>query len=155
MNAANALALRLSQGGAITLARVPEGYDAFVLADLARAFAREAESRAVALTFVARDSLRAQAFMDALAFAAPEIEALYFPAWDCQPYDRVSPTSALSAQRMTTLARLALTRGAAERPRNLLTKVNAITQRTPPRSFVGKAPPSCSPCPRRSSRTSP
>ena len=145
MNAANALALRLSQGGAITLARVPEGYDAFVLADLARAFAREAESRAVALTFVARDSLRAQAFMDALAFAAPEIEALYFPAWDCQPYDRVSPTSALSAQRMTTLARLALTRGAAERPRILVTTVNAITQRTPPRSFVGSAALSAAP----------
>ena len=44
------------------------------------------------LVFVARDGLRAQAFIDALGFAAPEIEALYFPSWDCQPYDRVSPT---------------------------------------------------------------
>ena len=70
------------------------------------------KSRAVALTFVARDRLRAQNFIDALAFAAPEIEALYLPAWDCQPYDRVSPNAAIAAQRMTALARLALTRGA-------------------------------------------
>ena len=38
--------------------------------------------------------MRAQAFIDALAFAAPEIEALYLPSWDCQPYDRVSPNAA-------------------------------------------------------------
>ena len=34
------------------------------------------------------------------------------PAWDCQPYDRVSPNPGVAAQRMTALARLALTRGA-------------------------------------------
>jgi transcription-repair coupling factor (superfamily II helicase) len=38
-----------------------------------------------------------RAFIDALAFAAPEIEALHLPAWDCQPYDRVSPNAAIAA----------------------------------------------------------
>ena len=80
MNAPVALAHRLRRGGAVTLSRTPEGFDAFVVADLTRTLAREAESRAVALTVVARDSLRAQGFIDALAFAAPEIEALYLPA---------------------------------------------------------------------------
>ena len=47
------------------------------------------------LVFVARDGLRAQTFIDPLAFAAPEIEALHFPSWDCQPYDRVSPNAAI------------------------------------------------------------
>ncbi len=60
MNAPAAIALRLSQGGAVTLARAPEGFDAFVVADYVRMLAREAESRAVALTFVARDGMRAQ-----------------------------------------------------------------------------------------------
>ena len=69
---------------------------------------------------MARDGPRAQSFIDALAFAAPEIEALYLPAWDCQPYDRVSPNAAISAQRMTALARLARSRGALERPRVLV-----------------------------------
>ena len=145
MNAPAAIALRLAQGGAITLARAPEGYDAFVVADFTRMLAREAELRAVALTFVARDGLRAQAFIEALAFAAPEIEALYLPAWDCQPYDRVSPNAAISAQRMTALARLALTRGALERPRVLVTSVNAITQRVPPKKFVASAALSAAP----------
>jgi transcription-repair coupling factor (superfamily II helicase) len=145
LNAPASLALRLRQGGAVTLARAPEGFDAFVIADLTRLLAREAEGRAVALTFIARDSLRAQAFSDALAFAAPEIEALYLPGWDCQPYDRVSPNAAIAAQRMTALARLALTRGAAERPRVLVTTVNAITQRVPPKAFVGSAAISAAP----------
>jgi transcription-repair coupling factor (superfamily II helicase) len=139
MNAPVAAATRLRQPTAITLARAPEGFDAFVVADLVRALARDAERRAVALTFLARDSLRAQSFIEALAFAAPEIEALALPAWDCQPYDRVSPNAAVAAQRMTALARLALTRGAAERPRILVATVNAITQRVPPRAYLARA----------------
>jgi transcription-repair coupling factor (superfamily II helicase) len=145
MNAPVAAATRLRQKTAITLARAPEGFDAFVVADLVRALAREAEHRAVALTFLARDSVRAQNFVDALAFAAPEIEALVLPAWDCQPYDRVSPNAAVAAARMTALARLALTRGARERPRILVTTVNAITQRAPPRAYVAKAALSIAP----------
>jgi transcription-repair coupling factor (superfamily II helicase) len=145
VNAPVALAHRLRRGGAVTLSRTPEGFDAFVVADLTRTLAREAESRAVALTLVARDSLRAQGFIDALAFAAPEIEALYLPGWDCQPYDRVSPNAAIAAQRMTALARLALTRGAAERPRVLVVTVNAITQRVPPKAFVASAAFSAAP----------
>jgi transcription-repair coupling factor (superfamily II helicase) len=145
VNAPVAAATRLRQPTAITLARAPEGFDAFVVADLVRALARDAENRAVALTVLARDSIRAQNFVDALAFAAPEIEALLFPAWDCQPYDRVSPNAAIAAQRMTALARLALTRGAAERPRILVTTVNALTQRVPPRGFIAKAALSVAP----------
>ena len=145
MNAPVAAATRLRQRTAITLARAPEGYDAFVVADLVRALAREAENRAVALTFVARDSIRAQNFIDALAFAAPEIEALNLPAWDCQPYDRVSPTAAIASARMTALARLALTRGAQERPRVLVATVNAMTQRVPPRPYVAKVALSVAP----------
>ena len=34
-------------------------------------------------------------------FFAPDIEVLEFPAWDCLPYDRVSPHAGVVAQRMT------------------------------------------------------
>ena len=145
MNPAHALALRLSQGGAVTLSRAPEGYDAFVIADLARALAKEAEKRAVALVFVARDSVRAHNFVDAFAFAAPDVEALTLPSWDCLPYDRVSPNAAVSAQRMIALARLASTRGAREKPRILVASVNAISQRLPPKSFIASAALSAAP----------
>ena len=145
MNAPVAAATRLRQPTAITLAHAPEGFDAFVVADLVRALAREAENRAVALTFVARDSIRAQNFIDALGFAAPEIEALALPAWDCQPYDRMSPSAAIAARRVTALARLALTRGARERPRILVATVSALSQRVPPRSYIAKAALSIAP----------
>ncbi len=57
---------RLAEGGAVTLCRAPEGYDAFVVAELTRALAKAGEGRAVSLVFVARDSVRAQTFIDAL-----------------------------------------------------------------------------------------
>jgi len=136
---------RLAAGGAVTLSRAPEGFDAFVVAALARGLARAGERRGAAVVFVARDGARAQSFVDALGFAAPEVEALLFPSWDCQPYDRVSPNSAISSQRMTVLARLARSRGALERPRVLVVTVNALTQRAPPLSFVADAAFSAAP----------
>ena len=40
---------RLEEGGAVTLARAPEGYDAFIVAELTRALAKDGEQRAVTL----------------------------------------------------------------------------------------------------------
>ena len=122
----------------VTLARVPDGFDGFVVADLARALARTGTERPAVLVHVARESQRAQAFRDAVAFAAPEIEVLDFPAWDCQPYDRVSPNAAIAAKRMLVLSRLARSRSSAEKPRILSTTVSAILQRVPPRDSVAK-----------------
>jgi len=136
---------RLEEGGAVTLARAPEGFDAFVVAELARALAKAGETRPAALVFVARDGDRARSFIDALAFAAPDVEALYLPSWDCQPYDRVSPNAAVAAERMTALARLAGARGARERPRVLVLSVNALVQRVPPLKYVASAAFSAAP----------
>ena len=55
---------------------------------------------------VARDDSRMARLAEALAFFAPEAEVLRFPAWDCLPYDRVSPNPDLVAERIATLARL-------------------------------------------------
>ena len=71
----------------------------------------------------------------ALAFFAPDLPVLQFPAWDCQPYDRVSPHGGILAQRLTTLARLSRLTGS-EKPLIVLTTVNAIVQRVPAREIV-------------------
>jgi len=47
---------RLAAGGAVTLSRAPEGYDAFVVAALARGLAGAGETRGAALT-AANDAL--------------------------------------------------------------------------------------------------
>ena len=125
----------LKRGDSPTLANVPEGFDAVVVADLARALSRDVEGPAV-LVHVARDSGRSAAFVGALKFVAPEIEAMSVPAWDCQPYDRVSPNGAIAAQRMTALSRLARSRSSEEQPRILCTTVNALIQRVPPREKI-------------------
>ena len=124
----------IDKGRSLILSRAPDGFDSFVAADFLRGLAKAGEGRSCALVHVARDSQRLRAFRDALAFAAPEAEILEFPAWDCQPYDRVSPNAAISAQRMTALARLARTRSSIERPRLVVTTVAALIQRVPPLS---------------------
>jgi transcription-repair coupling factor (superfamily II helicase) len=127
---------QLEKGGSLTLHRVPDGFDGFVVADLTRALARAGEGRGAVLVHVARDGQRSRAFQEAFAFAAPDMEVLDFPAWDCQPYDRVSPNAAISARRMTGLARLARSGSSIERPRILATTVNALVQRVPPRAGI-------------------
>ena len=127
---------QIKRGGTLTLASVPDGFDAFVTADLARALAVAGESRSVVLVHVARDAQRSRAFQEALAFAAPALEILEFPAWDCQPYDRVSPNGAITSRRMTVLSRLARTRSSVEKPRVLCTTADALVQRLPPRKWI-------------------
>lgn len=105
----------------------PDGADAMALAEAAT-------TRGDLVVYVARDAARAADMIAALEFFAPEISRLEFPAWDCLPYDRVSPSAGTLAARMATMAALAARRGAG--PLILVTTVNAATQRTPPRSLV-------------------
>jgi transcription-repair coupling factor (superfamily II helicase) len=104
----------------ITLAGAPAGFLPWLAADLARA----AKGRAV---FIAPDEAAMRHVADAAAYFAPEIEVLTFPAWDCLPYDRASPSLRASSERLATLHAL---QRKSERPQLLVTTVNAATQRT-------------------------
>ncbi len=115
----------------LTLAGVADGAEGLVLGDLARAIAAKPDAPAVSLVAVCRDAQRMAALARGLTFFAPDIAMLEFPAWDCLPYDRVSPHGGILAQRMTTLSRLTHVQGR-DRPSILLTTVNAVTQRVPP-----------------------
>jgi transcription-repair coupling factor (superfamily II helicase) len=123
---------RIAHGpGRLDLTGAPEGFDALVMADIARA-------RGGLSVFLARDGARASAFIDALRFFAPEIAVITFPAWDCLPYDRMGPSAGVAAQRMATLADL--TRPVdAKTPRILVTQAPALLQRVPARAVVKAA----------------
>ncbi len=125
----------LTRSDHLTLSSLPDGFAPLVLADLTRELAKQSEA-AAALIYVARDGQRLALVEAGLAFVAPDVEVLSLPAWDCQPYDRVSPTSTVTARRMATLARLARTGSSASRPRLLLTTVNAVLQRMPPQARI-------------------
>ncbi|MEM1298675.1 MAG: transcription-repair coupling factor, partial [Pseudomonadota bacterium] len=115
--------------GAVTIGGAPEGWDAKLLADLVT----RAEGPVI---HVARDDARAAATAEALAVFAPELPVLTFPAWDCLPYDRVSPNPEISAARVATLAGLA---HGWDRPSVLMTTLNAAIQRVPARASVRDA----------------
>ncbi len=125
----------MQPGRPLTLAGVADGAEGMVAADLARAVAGRANPPATSLVVVCRDGPRLAQLARALAFFAPDVSVLEFPAWDCQPYDRVSPHAAIVAQRMTALSRLARVKGR-DRPSILLTTVNAVLQRVPARDLV-------------------
>jgi transcription-repair coupling factor (superfamily II helicase) len=112
----------------ITIHGAPEGFDALLVAR------RRAEIEAP-IAHVCRDDARMARMAEALGFFAPEIEVLRLPAWDCLPYDRVSPNPEIIAERVATLTRLL---EAGKRPRVLLTTVNALVQKVaPPSVFEG------------------
>ena len=113
-------------GQFIRVGGVPEGYDAkFLLSELAK------NGRAV--MHIARDDKRLAAMAEALQFFAPDVPVFTFPAWDCLPYDRVSPNAEISATRMATLAGLVH-----DMPKScvVLTTLNAAMQRIPARSVI-------------------
>jgi transcription-repair coupling factor (superfamily II helicase) len=118
--------------GGLELVGAPEGFDALVLADAARA-------RGGVTLFAARDYARMGSFEDALKFFAPDLKILRFPAWDCLPYDRVSPTPGLAAQRMAALAQLVRRKPEDRSALMVLTTVSALIQRVPPRTATEKA----------------
>ena len=111
---------------------VPEGLDALLLGELARQTPRGAP-----ILHIARDANRLVTLEDALAFFAPDVTVLTFPAWDGVPYDRVAPNADTIARRIATLSELTHRETAGNTSSLIvLTTVNAVVQRVPPRAFI-------------------
>ncbi len=107
----------------------PDGVDALVLVR------RLAEHHGPVL-HITRDDTRLAALAEEIAFFGPEAEILTFPAWDCLPYDRVSPNGGIIAERIAALSRLQAEPG---KKRIVLTTVNAALQKVLPRKALAGA----------------
>jgi transcription-repair coupling factor (superfamily II helicase) len=116
-----------------TLSNVPDGMQPVALARLVEAELKARPDATTSLVFVARDGRRMQRMAEILGQLLPGHPVLTLPAWDCLPYDRVSPNGVTIAARMTTLSLLA---GGAERGAIVLTTVNALVQKLPQRDVV-------------------
>ncbi len=114
--------------GRLTVTGAPAGYDAYVAAESAR-------RRGGPVLFVALDDTAAENAARAIRFFAPDTIVLSFPAWDCLPYDRVSPKPDIESARLSTLAVLAKGCG----PCVIVTTVNAALQRVPPKAWIAQA----------------
>lgn len=117
------------QNGMMLTGGAPEGFDAHLVAGLVGRTNGP-------VIHVLRNDTRLAAAEQALQFFAPNLPVLTFPAWDCLPYDRISPNADVSARRMATLAALA---DGWTRPSIILTTLNAVSQKVPARGVIGQS----------------
>lgn len=114
----------------------PEGHDARMMAQRARSLMLGDRI----LVHVAMDGNRLAALAEHLAFFAPDVKVIALPAWDCLPYDRVSPHADIVAARVAALTGLLQWKNRPERfPRILLVSLNAAVQRVMPAEALREA----------------
>lgn len=112
-------------------------YETPFIADV-RLIAEATQKRGGVALYIARDDRHALMAYAAAKFFAPLLDVVNLPAWDCLPYDRVSPSPAISAARCAALARLA-SRTNTSAPMLVVTTASSLVQRVPPRSHMGVA----------------
>ena len=117
--------------GDVRVSGAPEGFDALLISGLVDRAQRGAAAGPA--LHIARDDRRADSLSEALRIVAPSLPVLRFPAWDCLPYDRVSPNPEIVAARMATLAALA---DGLSAPAVVIATVNSAMQRVPPRDVI-------------------
>lgn len=115
------------ESGRIQITGTPPGYDARVIA----AWAREHGCTLV----IAADDVNMARIRSGLGFFAPDISCWTFPAWDCLPYDRVSPNRDLLNRRLSVLSALSGGDGA-NMPDVVVTTVSAVLQRVIPKHVL-------------------
>ncbi len=111
----------------LTLSNVPEGMDALILA---KKIAESDFGRPI--LHIARDDLRMENIAELIQFFAPKAEVITFPAWDCLPYDRISPNPDILSRRMTCLYKIAQS----HKKQILISTISAVTQRIPTKKSV-------------------
>ncbi len=129
---------------------LPEGADALLLGEIAS----KAQN---GLLHVCIDDRRMATLAACLRFFHPSLKIIELPAWDCLPYDRVSPNAHVASSRVEALCEVVGMKGVRDKgtketpllpysltPFIILTTTNSILQRIPPQkelagmSFVGK-----------------
>jgi len=111
----------------LTIGNVPSGMEPLLLAELARA------GKPVA--YVLSDGQRMADLEQMLSFVAPDIPVLTLPAWDCLPYDRVSPSADTSARRLAALSGL-IAHQKKPHAAIVLVTVNAMLQKVAPQDVI-------------------
>ena len=111
-----------SPGNPLVCAQVPEAMDGLVLAQFLQTYPKQN------FLHIVRNESRMVQIQDFLAFTGVPHEVMAFPAWDCLPYDRVSPQTEVMAQRMKVLGQLSHSK----KPQCILATSRAVLQKVPP-----------------------
>lgn len=111
----------------LTIANVQTGMEPLLLAELART--------GQSVAYVMSDGHRMADLEQMLGFVAPDIPVLTLPAWDCLPYDRVSPSADVSARRLAALSGL-IAHAKKPHPAVVLVTVNGMMQKIAPAEII-------------------
>ncbi len=105
-------------------ASIPDGAEAFVFGT---------HLRDQKTLYICATEAKAQRLVEQLSLVAPQTNPLYFPAWDCLPYDRVSSGLDIMTQRIDVLTMLL---GDSLPSFCIVTSVAALLQRLPPKKAL-------------------
>jgi transcription-repair coupling factor (superfamily II helicase) len=112
-----------------TISNVVGGSECFALAKLSAKHKKT-------ILHIAIDDVHMERTIEGLRYFSPEIEVLPLPAWDCIPYDRVSPNTLVVSERIETLTSLITP---ANKPRIVITTVNAAMGRLIPKDVLANS----------------
>ncbi len=112
----------------VILTNAVDGSQFFTLAELAK-------HHPSPILYITIDDIHMENAIEGLGFFFPEITTLPLPAWDCIPYDRVSPNNLVVSERINSLSQIAHINGAAI----IVTTINAVIQKLLPRSLLAES----------------
>ncbi|MDX1975121.1 MAG: transcription-repair coupling factor [Rickettsiales bacterium] len=119
---------------ALTLAGVPKSAAALAIAELLAGIAGHTPKR---LVYIATSDKDLNALAGALGFFVPDAKVIRFSAWDCMPYDRSSPHTAIMSSRILALSQILRHDG--KTPLVVVTTTNAIIQQLPQQRVIQDA----------------
>ncbi len=109
-----------------TICQMLKGYDAFWLSQALPDLAQN-------ILYIVSNGFEIEQVATQLAFFAPDIEILKFPAWDTMPYDRVSPNAEIIATRIDTLDKILHSQQ--KKQKIIIASIGAVLQKLPPKQI--------------------
>ena len=126
----NALSAAFEPGLATVITNVASGQEALVLTQIASDL-----QETKGLLHFCSNPQQLEGIRESIGFFAPWLEVIALPAWDCLPYDRVSPSAQVIADRIEALSRISKA-AVGVRPFLVLTSANTVLQRNVPKSVL-------------------
>ena len=110
----------------INVGSLPEGLNAKFLLDKLKLLRCD-------LVHIASDDKRLEAMKLALLFFNPDVIIRVIPAWDCSPYEMISPNPLITSERISSLSKIDANH---DKKIIYLMTLNSVSQYLPPRSIV-------------------
>lgn len=114
---------------------IPTGFEIFAVEKIWQSITKDHPNKII--IFVTQDNKNLDSLAKIFNFINPSIKVLQFPAWDCLPYDRISPSNMVLSKRITCLTQLHVSKSF-NKSVVILTTIEALLQKTLPHDFLEK-----------------